>query len=249
MGKVYLFIRSLNLVRIINAHVHIGKSLALSMDVKIEDVEKEMIEAGVHECLVFPFPSWAVENSEVNSWILEICERNKVFHPVFYVRDDLKAPENSRYVAVKWHWVRGVSDTKSNYSVLRDEGLEELVEEIIRLGVPVIFEEEFEFTKMFTEMFRDAKLIIPHLGALGGDPSAFLDEFENNENIYFDTSLSSLPTLLRFVERIGAKRMIFGSDLPFGNMKYELEKIINLEIDRKEKERILCRNIRKLCNI
>jgi len=236
-------------VRIINAHVHIGRSLALSMDVKIEDVKKEMDEAGVHECLVFPFPSWAVENSEVNSWISEICKRNKVFHPVFYVRNDLKAPENGKYVAVKWHWVRGVSDTKSNYSVLEDERLEEFVEKVIKLEIPVIFEEEFEFTKMFTEMFEDAILIIPHLGALGGSPSMFLDEFEDNKNIYFDTSLSSLPTLQKFVERVGAERIIFGSDLPFGNMKYELEKIMDLEIERKERERILCKNIEDLCNL
>ena len=236
-------------MRIINAHVHVGPSIALSMDVKIEDVKKEMIEAGISECLVFPFPSWAVENPDVNSWIIRLCEKEKSFIPVYYARDDLKPPQNKRYVAVKWHWVRGISDTKSNYSVLEVPELEEFADNVAELKIPLIFEEEFQFTKIFVEKFPDVLLIIPHLGALGGSPLTFLEEFENNDNIYFDTSLSSVPTIKRFIERIGCDRIIFGSDLPFSKMDIELDKIMRLEIDRKEREKILYRNIERLCNI
>ncbi len=236
-------------MKIINSHVHIGPSTALLMDVKSEDVRREMTEAGISGCLVFPFPSWAVENPDVNSWIIEVCERERSFYPVFYARNDLKPPETDRYVAVKWHWVKGVSDSASNYRVFDDEMLEDFVDSVDRLGIPVIFEEEFEFTKIFAERFDRIILIIPHLGALGGSPLKFLGEFESYDNIYFDTSLSSVSTLQRFVEVIGADRIIFGSDLPFSTMSIELEKIMRLEIDKRETEKILHRNIERLCRL
>ncbi len=236
-------------MRIINSHVHIGKSVALSMDVTVGDVKNEMDEAGISECLVFPFPSWAVENPDVNEWIIDVCRKEDAFYPVFYARDDLKPPENREYFAVKWHWVRGISDYKSNYSVFQDKKLDEFVDAIVKLDLPIIFEEEFEFTKAFIERFDEADIIIPHLGALGGSPYKFLEEFENYENVYFDTSLSSVDTLQTFVNILGSKRIIFGSDLPFSTMKVELEKIYRLEIDSMEKRRILGENIARICNL
>ncbi len=234
-------------MRVINSHVHVGPSIALGINISPEDVELEMESAGVSECLVFPFPSWAAQNSRVNSWIYELCTQHDSFHPVFYARDNLEIPE-FRYVAVKWHWVRGVSDSRSNYDVFNDEKLDEFVEEVTKQNLPLIFEEEFEFTKIFVDRFEDASLIIPHLGALGGSPHEFLNEFENFDNVYFDTSLSSVRTLQEFVDRVGERRIIFGSDLPFSTMKIELDKVMRIETGEREREMILRKNIERLCN-
>ncbi len=236
-------------MRIINAHVHIGPSIALSMDVKPEDVRREMIEAGISDCLVFPFPSWAVENPHANSWIINVCNGEASFIPVYYVRNDLVPPEGRDYVAIKWHWVCGVSDARSNYSVLEREELNEFADAVAMIGIPLIFEEEFEFTKIFAEKFPDVTIIVPHLGALGGAPLEFLEEFREKDNVYFDTSLSSIPTLQKFLNIIGSERIIFGSDLPFGRMNEELEKIMRLETGKKERRRILHRNIERLCRL
>ncbi len=236
-------------MRIVNSHVHIGPSTALLIEVNPKDIRKEMSETGISECLVFPFPSWAVENPQVNSWILRVCEKDESFHPVFYARNDLEPPKNDAYVAVKWHWVRGISDSASNYKVFEDERLEEFVDSVARLDLPIIFEEEFEFTRVFAERFDGVTLIIPHLGALGGSPLKFLSEFESYDNIYFDTSLSSVPALQRFVDEIGSDRIVFGSDLPFSTMSLELDKIMRLRIDERETEKILFRNIERLCRL
>jgi len=236
-------------VRIINAHVHIGPSIALSMNVKPEDVRREMIEAGISHCLVFPFPSWAVETPDVNSWIFDVCRNESSFIPVFYVRNDLEPPLKRDYVAVKWHWVCGVSDARSNYTILEQPEIDEFARVVAELEIPVIFEEEFEFTRIFAEKFPDVILIIPHLGSLGGDPLEFLNQFENRDNVYFDTSLSSLSTLERFIDDIGCERIIFGSDLPFGRMNTELSTVMKLEIDEKDRKKILCKNAEKLFNI
>lgn len=41
---------------------------------------------------------------------------------------------------------------------------------------------------------------------------------------------------MRFVGTIGKERILFGSDIPFGTMKRELEKILSLPIGDDEKE-------------
>jgi len=230
---------------IIDSHIHIGPSLALNTDVSPEYVAENMERAGVDRCLVFPFPSYGeVYGCE---WILEICERYPFF-PVFYVTEKFELPDE-RFVAVKWHWVGGVSDSYSNYDTLDNEKLPAFAEKVVELDMPVIFEEELRFTSLFVKKFSDVKLIIPHLGLLGGNPLDFLEEFRDSDNVYFDTSLASPSTIRRFVEEVGSERILYGSDVPFGDIWGELNKVIRLELDRRDEERILSRNVRALCGL
>jgi predicted TIM-barrel fold metal-dependent hydrolase len=50
----------------------------------------------------------------------------------------------------------------------------------------------------------------------------------------------------KFIETIGPERVLFGSDIPFGTMKGELEKILSLKISIKEKELLLGGNLERL---
>ncbi len=90
-------------------------------------------------------------------------------------------PLPAEYYGGKWHWMRGVQDSSSNYRVLQDPLLPGLVEKIVATGKPVIFEEDLDFTRTFVEMFPDMTLIIPHLGLLGGYPLDFLKTFRHNK--------------------------------------------------------------------
>lgn len=81
---------------------------------------------------------------------------------------------------------------------------------------------------------------------LGGNPIDFLQAFKDRENVYFDTSLGSTDTILCFINNIGKERILFGSDIPFGRMKWELEKIFSLPIRDDEKEWILSKNLKRL---
>ncbi|MCD6353061.1 MAG: hypothetical protein J7M06_02495 [Proteobacteria bacterium] len=45
------------------------------------------------------------------------------------------------------------------------------------------------------------------------------------------------------------ERIIFGSDIPFGVMNQEVEKILSLSIAEDKKELILSRNIKQLIGI
>ncbi len=229
----------------IDSHIHVGPSEALGINVSVEGVKRDMEDAGVEKAAIMPFPSYAEMGDEANRMILEICHKHEEFLPIFCLNAGLPRP-NSEFVAVKWHWVGGVSDTSSNYRTLERRDLPEFVDHVAGLNLPLIFEEELDFTKRFVDKFPQLTLIIPHLGALGGAPLDFLEAFREHDNIYFDTSLASPATIMRFVEEVGAERVLFGSDVPFGSIKSEIGKIRELELERREMVLLLRGNAERL---
>jgi len=77
----------------------------------------------------------------------------------------------------------------------------------------------------------------------------FLHIFKGRENVYFDTALASSDTVMRFIEKIGHERILFGSDIPFGTMEWELEKVLSLPIRNEKKEWIFYKNLKKLIRL
>ncbi len=238
---------------IIDSHTHWGPSATMGSDVTTKELQRQQEESGVTHVVIMPFPSTAIRNNEINMRVLAETKRIPNFIPYHYIRENYDSagfnPIPKAYFGGKWHWMRGMQDSSSNYKVLEDKTLPELMEKIDLTGKPVIFEEELEFTKTFVEMFPDSILIIPHLGMLGGHPSDFLSSFKKNENIYFDTALASHNTILEFVKTIGPERILFGSDVPFGDMKSELSKVLTLPVSNADKESILSRNIIRLTHL
>lgn len=235
---------------IIDSHSHWGPSITLGTDVTTRELQSQMKESGIDYVAIIPFPSTAIENNSINVKILEESKRAGGFIPYHYIREDYDKegfdPIPEAYCGGKWHWMRGWQDSASNYRVLDDKLLPELIEKIKMTGKPVIFEEELSFTERFANMAEGMKIIIPHLGMLGGNPYDFLRSFKNNKNVYFDTALGSRDAILDFVKTVGPGRVLFGSDVPFGSMRSELSKILSLPIPEDDKELLLSKNFIRL---
>ncbi len=93
--------------------------------------------------------------------------------------EDLRPiPKERNFYGGKWHWVRGVQDCSSNYQVLDDPHLDSFIEASEAISLPIVFEEELAFTEAFVKRTKDLKIIIPHLGMLGGNPLDFLQTFK-----------------------------------------------------------------------
>jgi predicted TIM-barrel fold metal-dependent hydrolase len=204
-------------------------------------------ESSVQRIVIFPFPSTAIEDEGINNKVLELGKKNGRFIPYDYISEDLRPiPAEKNFYGGKWHWVRGVQDCSSNYQVLDDPRLDHFIEASEAIDLPIVFEEELAFTEAFVRKTKNLKIIIPHLGMLGGNPFDFLKTFKSRENVFFDTALAGTETIMRFVEKIGKERILFGSDIPFGTMKRELQKIFSLPIGDDEKEWILSKNLKRL---
>jgi len=230
---------------IIDSHVHWGPSVTLGMEVTTQMILHEQEESGVTHVIILPFPSTAIVSNDINVQLLDETRKVSHFIPYFYIRENF-SPIPPGYYGGKWHWMRGWQDTESNYDVLEDPELPGLVGKLQSSGKPIIFEEELDFTLQFVDRFPDLKLIIPHLGMLGGNPLDFLRHLKNKDNIYFDTALGQKSTIQEFVKTLGPERVIFGSDIPFGSMENELSKVQTLSLSDADKERILYKNILEL---
>jgi uncharacterized protein len=222
----------------------------MGTEVTTEEVQRQQAGAGVTHVAVLPFPSTAIADNEINVRLLAEAEKISPFIPYHYIRENYDSerfdPIPEAYYGGKWHWMRGIQDSSSNYEVLDDKALPQLIEKLRRIGKPVIFEEELSFTERFAEMADEVLLIIPHLGLLGGSQMDFLRSFKDKKDVYFDTALASRDMILRFVETVGPERILFASDVPFGSMESELFKVTTLPISDEDKEKILYKNFMRL---
>lgn len=238
---------------IIDSHSHWGPSLTMGTEVTSDELQRQLKGSGISYVVLIPFPSTAIANNDINVKLLEETKRIKSFLPYHYIRENYDVegfnPIPDEYYGGKWHWMRGWQDSASNYQVLNDPELPGLIEKLRKINKPIVFEEDFDFTVKFVDMAEGVTLIIPHLGLLGGNPYDFLRAFKDNESIYFDTALASRDQIKKFVETIGTERVIFGSDVPFGSMHSELDKILSLSISHEDKEMLLYKNIINLAKL
>jgi predicted TIM-barrel fold metal-dependent hydrolase len=87
--------------------------------------------------------------------------------------------------------------------------------------------------------------ILAHMGS-GRDLSP-LSDIVDLENVYLETSHTQPKALLRAIDMFGSEKLVFGSDFSYNLYpKYELEKILSLEINKKDQEKILGKNLEKL---
>jgi predicted TIM-barrel fold metal-dependent hydrolase len=225
----------------------------MGTEVTTAELQRQLKESGISYVVLIPFPSTAIASNEINVRLLDETKRVKSFIPYHYIREnyDVKgfSPIPNEYHGGKWHWMRGWQDTASNYKVLDDPNLLGLIEKLRMIKKPIVFEEDFDFTVKFVDMADDVTLIIPHLGLLGGNPYDFLKAFKDNESIYFDTALASRDQIRKFVDTIGPERVLFGSDVPFGSMHSELDKVLSLSLSQEDKELLLYKNIIDLARL
>lgn len=96
------------------------------------------------------------------------------------------------------------------------------------------------------DYFPDLTLIIGHMGKrLYEDAICVARWFDN---IILDTSFRSHKDIERAVNRVGADRVIYGSDNPFGVPEIEILKVKVADISEKEKRMVLGENMARLLN-
>ena len=206
-------------MEIIDSHTHWGPSVTMGIEVTTEELLRQAEQCNVSRIVIFPFPSMALADEKINERLLDEANGVKKFIPYYYIPESMKPIPDKGFYGGKWHWMRGVQDCSSNYEALEDPKLGKFIEASERIDLPIVFEEEIRFTETFIRKTKNLKIIIPHLGMLGGNPIDFLNTFRARENVYFDTALASPDTVMNFIEKIGYERILFGSDIPFGTME------------------------------
>ena len=244
---------------IIDAHVHIGR-----YHLPIEHIDALLKRAGISRAVVFADPE-SNDMVEDSTYVLEAARRLG-YYPFYYYGgnaysgqrpyDELPVPDNlKQYKGIKWHcWFSPAHDGGLRYSYPIDMNnvrrqmdapdFQTVMAAIQALRFPMTFEEHFEVTREFVRRYPDVTLIIPHMGMLNGGQERVQAEFQDKPNIHFDTSLGQVNETI--VQALGASRLLYGCDYPYGMPGDNLRRVQRLNISEEEKELMLGGNVRRL---
>lgn len=198
----------------------------------IERVKKELKSVHVDEAIIIPWVRYkelSEEFQQANDYVLNCAQDTKYkFHPFCSVSRYLKLPSNvSKFEGIKWHCLH---DPSMFYTSWHDKELDSIVKQIQDTGLPLLIEDELEFIpQLVKKVGKDTKIIIPHMGIYphaNGYPQdlfEFWDKMRPYKNVIFDSALADPELIKKGLKTFGKERVRYGSDSPFGTMRFELE--------------------------
>jgi len=174
-------------------------------------------------------PAWQQRRRESNAYLLTLKPLDLKIYPYFFIWNDFAVEQlTSAHCGIKWH--RHPGEPVYHYDVPRCTAA---LNEIRKRNLPVMLEEELAYTQRFVrEMAGGIRVVIPLLGALNGGFQAIAAAgLWAPENVWADTALASPGEIRAYIRRYGHRRLMFGSDFPFGEPARELEKVCRLGLD------------------
>ncbi|GMG97775.1 amidohydrolase family protein [Tepidimicrobium xylanilyticum] len=111
--------------------------------------------------------------------------------------------------------------------------------------------DQFSLPEKWAEMakkFPEVPIVLYHMGIpLAYDNAISLAK--EIDNLYLSTCGSYVPVMKKAYETVGARKILFSSDAPFGDMEQELLKVRYITSNEDDLEMILSGNARRLMNI
>jgi len=189
-------------------------------------------------------PDWQERRQKSNSFLLSLKHKEMTIYPYFFVWNDFAVNQlTEHHCGIKWH--RHSSEPVYRYG---DPGCAAALAEIRRRNLPVVLEEEFHHTQRYIRKLADGiTVIVPHLGMLNGGFRAIADAgLWDLENVWADTALASGAEIRDYIQCYGHRRLLFGSDFPFGSPSSELSKVRRLGLAPEVEAAVLGGNFRRL---
>jgi len=243
---------------VIDAHAHCG-ILDRSWPQSLEAYAQQLAETDIGGAALFSpvmeiydrydesfvdTPAWRRRRKDSNAYLLSLNPAGLTVYPYFFIWNDFAVEQLSpHHCGIKWH--RHAGEPAYRYD---DAGCRPALDEIRRRHLPVILEEELDNTVRFIRELADGiTVIIPHLGMLNGGFHAIAESgLWARENVWADTALASPDEVCEYLRRYGHRRLMFGSDFPFGDPYSELRKVRSLHLDPDVEAAVLGGNFLRL---
>lgn len=241
--------------KVFDAHMHVDDVPSLGWSMSAADCIERMDEAGVASAIIMSITDAPALNPAVLELIAAACaefpDRLHGFarlHPGYggqAIRLLRTAVNDLGFVGLKLHPVSTLSHPAGPDTTA-------LVREASRLGVPVLFhcgDEPMTTPYQIAPLAvtcPEAKIILAHMGGYYHVDDA-IAAAEKHPNLYLETSAMPYPhKISETVRRIGADRVLFGSDGPVCSPVLELEKIRLAGLTAADAAQVLGGNIGRL---
>ena len=233
----------------IDAHVHFG---SLPHGGKqwgnFKEYEKISSELKIKNYCVVPIGkplNFINKTTPNNKEVLIEFEKNKKIVPVYWFNVfDLPDSINKKYKAIKFHPDIG----KIN---IDDERVIGFVNKI-NLPIFVHTNESKDYSSLQRIAQLAKKVKVPVIAVYSGSVTKTFFNFDNYsfpDNVYFETSGIQYAIILKKVyQKFGAKRIVLGSDYPFGDLRVSLAMIQTLNLNDEEYQSVVENNIKNILN-
>jgi uncharacterized protein len=248
---------------IIDAHCHI-----LPSEQGIEVARSYMADAGVDHTILVPggmipllgFADFLrgrqalATSAPDNDFVLSVFRKHArefsgFFHvdPAFHMADDWDEALQQGFVGFK------LNPLVNRVAFLSAE-VKELCEYLAARDLPLYThvvlhgDASLDALELLLKQFPRLKLILGHMGFASTDLSA-IQLARRFENLYLETSVGSFAAIGEAVRRLGARRIVFGSEGPVHHVGAELRKIELLKLKPEDQERICAGNISELARL
>ena len=218
-------------------------------------VLRDMEQLGVHKAWLCPTePFVAVKNREGNALIARAVSS----HPDRFVGCAVASPWNggTAIEILRAAFQQGLRalflHPRIQGFLLSDQLVDPLIDVAQQFGAPIYADTG---THICSEPFQLAALARRHpLASFIMGHSGYSDYWsdavpaaETSPNIWLETSLIDPDIISDAVRRLGAGRVVFGSNSPVSGLGVELEKVTSLALPRADLEEILWKNAARLC--
>lgn len=230
----------------------------------VEELISVMTKAEVDKfCLFAPHNDWLWGNQFLRSVAKEYPNRVVPVGVVNPRWGDVAVEEVNKFG--EWGF-KGLKLIPYSHSYPADcYSVQQVIPEAIRLGIPVHFhtsdhlvDKLYPHAETFTtydryeslaDMFPDATIIMAHMCV--SDWMDAIDVAKKYDNIILDTSGTTIVygMLEIAVERVGADRIVYGSDAPLYDPVIALSKVRDSDLSERDKHLILGENIARLLGI
>ena len=245
---------------IIDSHVHIGSDVDGASQ-SMQKLKRNMRKYGIDKSIVFPFN----EREDLVKASMKLLEQ-KSTSIIPFLRFDPKsmAPERLEellsygFYGVKLHPRAQAFDPVDKkyyrlYKKMEDSGKPLLIHS--RKLLP-FSPKQLKVNGKYSDpdrivglarQFPSLNIIIAHFANLSAKA---LDSIEKEDNLYIETSIFGTTFIVRMLcRRLGADKIIMGSDAPYSDQEIEMLKVMKADISKSEREKILSGNIRKLLSL
>jgi uncharacterized protein len=242
---------------VIDGHTHYFPNFAYMKGLTGQEFAEGLRSKGVDKAIVFTLNGFfARRYKKGNDELARLVDTYPDLLRAFCSVDPRDGPEALKelrrcvrdlgMLGLKFHnWLQAISAV--------DSAMFPIIEEAAKLNVPVLFHDgtppyaETLQVAHLAARFPQATIILGHSGNVDFWRQA-IRAAKKYPNIILSTCSSApMSAFRRMVDEVGADRMVWGSDYPFGNgFEYLLNKVLHLNISDEDKEKILSGTMLKL---
>lgn len=243
---------------IIDSHTHVDVVPSLGWYDTAEKLIERMDEAGVAKAAISSYLNAPGPNPDTLNTIARAVETFPD-RLIGYARLDPWFDEACIKVlddAVKNLGIRGVKLLPPHYTLYPYDSMTvKLARRAGELGLPVLFHCGDEIMSLPYQIDRlavqcpETTIILAHIGGFFSGEAA-LNVAERRANVLVDTSEIPLPAMVRkAVDRLGAEKVLFGSDAPCCDLRHEIMKVQMCEFSEEQERLIFSENYARLLGL